>query len=347
MQAARMSPQRGSCCSIIPRTEQDNVPAAQSVFPIKFCKPCGGFLRHKIRAQAGAAVAQRTADDLFYLAFVQVNTGPKHAAILIDTGAEAKPVRIRACRARCKDYNHPMRVLILASLAFLAFFTTRAADLQPLVSSLMQSEQELSGVPFADVVRAATGKEVIPINRTNSVERELLMKIGKAMDEVLRKLNAAESPANSRQRINEVSVLFENAMKESLNAVEGVACDYPKLASGTRQRTGYPDLRLVDKKSGRIVYLDPKLFARGSRTSSLRTFYYEPKRETNKILDDAHHLIVGVEHDGKEGDAWKFLTWELIDLSTFRVRLKAEFQGSNRDLYRPDAVVGRSGEMHE
>ena len=36
----------------------------------------------------------------------------------------------------------------------------------------------------------------------------------------------------------------------------------------------------------------------------------------------------------------RFARWELIDLSEFRVRLKAEFEGSNADLYRPEAVVG-------
>jgi len=29
----------------------------------------------------------------------------------------------------------------------------------------------------------------------------------------------------------------------------------------------------------------------------------------------------------------------LVDLSQFKVKLKAEFQGSNRDMYRPKAVV--------
>jgi hypothetical protein len=235
-----------------------------------------------------------------------------------------------------------MRLVALITLLFLTQLALRAADLQPLVSALMQSEQELSGVPFAEIVRAATGKQVIAVNPTNSVDRELLAKIGRAMDEVLAKLNATNSPAQTKRRINEVSTLFETALKTSLNSIEGFECDYPKLAAGAHQRSGYPDLRLVDKKSGRIVYLDPKLFERGSRGSSLRTFYYEPKRETNKILDDAHHLIVGFEHDGKQGDAWKFLDWELVDLAGFRVKLKAEFQGSNRDLYRAEAILSSS-----
>jgi hypothetical protein len=235
-----------------------------------------------------------------------------------------------------------MRPFALAALLFLTQLSAHAADLQPLVSALMRSEQELSGVPFAEIVKAATGKQVIAVNPTNSIDRELLAKVGRALDEVLGKLNATDSPAQSKRRINEVSALFETALKASLNSIEGFECDYPKLASGAHQRSGYPDLRLVDKKSGRIVYLDPKLFERGSRGSSLRTFYYEPKRETNKILDDAHHLIVGFEHDGKQDDAWKFLGWELVDLAGLRVKLKAEFQGSNRDLYRAEAILSSS-----
>lgn len=216
------------------------------------------------------------------------------------------------------------------------------ADATRLVTDLMREENELASVPFAEVVQAATGKKVLAMNPTNSIDRELLSKIGRAMDEVLRTLNATNSPARQKRRINEVSALFENAMKAELNATEWFECDFPRLASGAHQRSGYPDLRLVDKRSGRVLYLDPKLFERGSRASSLRTFYFEPKRETNKILDDAHHLIVGIEHDGKAEGAWRFVNWELVDLTKFRVRLKAEFQGSNRDLYRAEAIVGSS-----
>ena len=235
-----------------------------------------------------------------------------------------------------------MRSLAIFGVMLSAAFCACAADTAQLVRDLMADEHELASVPFAEVVKAATGKQVLAMNPTNAVEREVLAKIGRVMDEVLRQLNATNSPARQKRRINEVSALFENAMQAELNAVEGFACDFPKLASGARQRAGYPDLRLVDKKSGRVLYLDPKLYERGSRASSLRTFYFEPKRETNKILDDAHHLIVGIEHDGKAGGAWKFLNWELVDLANFRVKLKAEFQASNRDLYRPEASVNSS-----
>jgi len=59
------------------------------------------------------------------------------------------------------------------------------------------------------------------------------------------------------------------------------------------------------------------------------------------VNDDAHHLIVGIEHE-KAGADVRFTRWELIDLSGFKVRLKAEFEGSNADMYREDAVVAGS-----
>jgi hypothetical protein len=228
------------------------------------------------------------------------------------------------------------RALLLAA-SFVFGFNTNAGDLKPLVTTLMRDEQELAQVRFADVIEAATGKKIIPLG-TNSNDRALVEKISHALDAVLARMNAADSLAQKKRRINEVSSLFEDAIKAELNKVEGFACDFPRTANGAYQRSGYPDLKLVEKATGRVAYLDPKLFERGSRASSFRTFYFEPKKNTNKVLDNAHHFIVGIEHDGKAG-AWQFTRWELIDLANFRVKLKAEFQASNREMYRPEAVV--------
>ena len=117
-----------------------------------------------------------------------------------------------------------------------------------------------------------------------------------------------------------------------LNRVEGLVCEIPKTKEGHEQRSGYPDLKITDLASGEIFYLDPKLMERGSEKSSFRTFYFEPKDGTLKITEDATHLLVGIEHDGKAGE-WTFLGWRLVDLSQLKVRLKAEFQAANRDLY--------------
>jgi hypothetical protein len=170
----------------------------------------------------------------------------------------------------------------------------------------------------------------------------IISKIGTALDGVLAKMNAADSPARKEKRVNEMSAHFEDALRDALNAVEGFSCEVPKTSAGAKQRSGYPDLRLLDKQTGRILYLDPKLYAKGSRTSSLRTFYFTPRRETNKVNDDAMHLIVAFEHE-KAGAESTFAHWELVDLSGFKVKLKAEFEGSNRDMYRDDATVAKGG----
>ena len=70
--------------------------------------------------------------------------------------------------------------------------------------------------------------------------------------------------------------------------------------------------------------------------------------DKNKIRDNAVHFVIGFEHLPRESGshssnaAWNFTRWDLVDLSRFAVKLKAEFQGSNRDMYRPEAIVASS-----
>jgi len=219
----------------------------------------------------------------------------------------------------------------------------KSAAVQTLIPWLLEEGATFKGIRFADVIAATSGKRVLPVNRTDPEEQRILTTIGTALDAVLTELNAPSSPTRAVKRVNEMSSHFENAIQARLNAVEGFTCAFPKTSAGKTQRAGYPDLVLRHRASGRVFYLDPKLYAAGSRTSSLRTFYFEPKRETNKVTEDARHLVVGIEHARDADDAVRFVRWELIDLAEFRVRLKAEFEGSNADMYRPEAIVGASG----
>ena len=234
-------------------------------------------------------------------------------------------------------------VIIFAALAACAGAQEKASPVGQLIPWLLDSGDKLEGIPFAEVVAATSGKRVIPVDRKDKETARILAKIGTVLDGVLLKMNAADSPARKEKRVNEMSSHFEDALRAALNAVEGFSCEVPSTAAGTKQRSGYPDMRLTDKATGRILYLDPKLYAKGSRTSSLRTFYFTPRRETNKVNDDAHHLIVAFEHD-RTADGMMFTRWELVDISGFKVKLKAEFEGSNRDLYREEATVAKSVE---
>ncbi|MFN2476591.1 MAG: hypothetical protein ABR526_09670 [Chthoniobacterales bacterium] len=217
-----------------------------------------------------------------------------------------------------------------------------AGAAESLIPWLLQEGDELHAIPFVDVIRAATGKSVRAIDLADAVDARVLKQIGAGLDEVLRRLNAPDGAVQSVARINEVSSSFEDAMREVMNAMPGLSCDFPKTATERVQRSGYPDLRLFDSESQRVYYMDPKLYAEGSRNSSFRTFYFEPKVATNKVRDDAVHLILGIAHAPRKAGHWKFTRWDIVDLAHFEVKLKAEFQGSNRDMYRPEAIVGSS-----
>lgn len=194
------------------------------------------------------------------------------------------------------------------------------------------------------MIASTTGKRVLALDLKNEGDQRVIRQISGVLDEVMKLMNAPDSAVQKVGRINEVSSHVENLLRELLSAAPGLSCDFPRTSEGRMQRSGYPDLRIVDTASQRVFYLDPKLYAAGSRDSTFRTFYFEPKITTNKVTDDAAHLIVGFEHAPKNGGRWNFTRWDLLDLAHFKVRLKAEFQGSNRDIYRPEAILATSHE---
>jgi hypothetical protein len=214
-----------------------------------------------------------------------------------------------------------------------------------LIPWLLNEDQQLRGVPFSELIFDTTGRKVLRFGANNEVDQRVAKAIGAACDETMRRLNAPNSEIQNIDRINEVSSHFEDILRKLLNGTPGLQCDFPLTADGKVQRSGYPDLHITDLESKRVFYLDPKLYGAGSRDSNFRTFYFEPKKSTNKVRDDAVHFVVGFEHAARETGSgsphatWKFTRWDLVDLSRFTVKLKAEFQGSNRDMYRPEAIV--------
>ncbi|HKP93809.1 MAG TPA: hypothetical protein VJS88_07915 [Chthoniobacterales bacterium] len=220
---------------------------------------------------------------------------------------------------------------------------TAAEPVDQLIPWLLQEKEELRAIGFPQVIFAATGKRVLALDPKSEADQNVVQRIAAVLNEVRERVNAPDSPVQSAARINEASSHFENLLREKLDRAPGLKCDFPRTAEGRVQRSGYPDLRIVETGSNRVFYLDPKLYATGSRESSFRTFYFEPKIATNKVTEDAVHLIVGFEHEAKSAGRWNFTRWDLVDLSRFKVRLKAEFQASNHDIYRPDAIVATSG----
>ncbi len=213
---------------------------------------------------------------------------------------------------------------------------------ESLVETVLTSDSNFRDVSFARLIEVSTGHKVLPVAPEAGVDAEILAGIRRAMARTMERMNRPDSITNQERRINECSAHFEEALLHFITEQPGLTCELPRNAEGNLQRAGYPDLMITHEASGRIAYLDPKLVETGSLDSSLRTFYFTPKAETGKILHDGHHLLIGIEHDGNTGK-WQFLRWHLVDLSGFKVRLKAEFQADNRDIYRPELILESGG----
>ena len=205
-------------------------------------------------------------------------------------------------------------------------------DDSALVKSLLGENLSARTFAFATVAEACSGKRVLPLT-DDPAHLRVTAAITRALTLTLAELNQPDSPVRQLRRINEASKFFEDGIHRYLNEVPNIKCDTPPTRAGEHQRSGYPDLRIIDEETKLVFYLDPKLVEQGSAESTFRTFYFEPKNETLKITADAVHLLVGIEHDGKE-QQWTFTGWRLVDLSQLRVRLKAEFQASNAELYQ-------------
>ena len=233
--------------------------------------------------------------------------------------------------------------LATAAVVLLLTFPLHAeeekSDAAEFLGWLLESKRDLQGIDFSEVLAVTSGKKIIPVNSAG--DKPWLDKLSAILDRTLAKLNDPAHPIHAAGRINEASRFIEDELMTQCAAEKGWACGIPKTSTGEEQRSGYPDLRLV-LEDGSIVYLDPKLHAADSRESSLRTFYYEPKTTTGKVHDDARHLLIGVSHNQGQGGQLQFEGWELVDVSKIKVRLKAEFQASNRDLYREESVVLQS-----
>lgn len=186
---------------------------------------------------------------------------------------------------------------------------------------------------FSRVIHETCGVKILPFVRGNISHLAIKKTVIEAAQEVSREMSRVDSPARLKSRINEVSSLFEDALREKIDGHPDFSCDYPKTKSGEGQRSGYPDLRIEHLPSATVAYLDPKLFKDTSLKSSFRTFYFEPGGETSKVTEDALHLLIGFPHDGNTGE-WTFGEAKLIDLSSLEITLKTEFSASNREVYQ-------------
>ncbi len=182
--------------------------------------------------------------------------------------------------------------------------TASTQIIDSLIPWLLNENQQLRGIPFAEVILDTTGKHVLRVDPKNETDQRVIKQISATLDDVMKRANRSDSPIQSIGRINEVSSHFEDWLHALLNSTPSLNCD---LAATV-------------------------VFAHFISSRKLRPIRF--------IMTPS--IFSGFEHEPRKAGHWNFTRWDLVDLAHFNVKLKAEFQGSNRDRYRREAIVATS-----
>src|SRR4030095_2000652 len=98
LQAARIRRQRLARGHVVSRTEHDAVPALQPVAAVEFAVPRRGAFGDEVGSQSRRVVTESAADDLLYLAFMEVDARTKH-------GRECRATNFE-CRMKTPNVNN-------------------------------------------------------------------------------------------------------------------------------------------------------------------------------------------------------------------------------------------------
>jgi hypothetical protein len=198
----------------------------------------------------------------------------------------------------------------------------------------------LKDIPFPIAIKAISGHEVLAFDKNNQKDKELLNRLTKAMDIVVR---SAYKAGIATARPNEVGNHIEPFVKDAINSI-GMKAEIPLTTNGKHQSAGYPDVSIKDV-DGRMTYLECKTYNQKSIGSSFRAFYFQPS-ESPKITNDARHLMVGFEivREKRNGKSvFVPIHWKLYTLEKMLVQVKHEFNASNKGIYKSEALLAEGG----
>lgn len=204
--------------------------------------------------------------------------------------------------------------------------------LEVLEQALAQMLKPIKGIPFSVIVKALASRQIIPVDKADSADIELLKKLERAI-----RLCADELKSNpiKRPRPNEVGNDLEEYVMRAIPR-SGLKALRPTTSKGLGKSTGYPDILIRDDEN-RSTYLECKIFGQGSAGTSMRSFYLLPS-ESFKVTADARHLLLafGMEPtaiSGSRNPRYLPKSYKLIDLHDLLCDVKYEFNSDNRRLY--------------
>ena len=208
------------------------------------------------------------------------------------------------------------------------------------LEELKKENEQLKSVPkhgdevyLRDIVKKMTGNNV---SKCSDDLLETIIKIAASCIEIMKNpekyehkfskenIDIPNTPltfpdkCDKKKRANECG----NYMESILNiADENIVS--PKTSNGKQMSSAYPDRELKDQ-----AYIEVKVFDVDSKESSFRSFYLST---LDKITKSLPHILVAFPHkDGVLIDTKP----EVIDLYDLKLKLKQEYNASNKDVYK-------------
>ena len=190
----------------------------------------------------------------------------------------------------------------------------------------------VSRLYFRDVINAATGHKILPFDDNSN---QILEDIKSWLDVNLNELsNLIEMDYVGRP--NELGNYLERVLMARLHESLNFSVDMPRTEQGNKQAVGYPDGIIVDQLRDVVIYFDVKILQEKTRTSTLRSFYYQPTNKSKISHDAPHFLIAFIVDSILDNNRSPFIIkdYEIVDIYDLEVNFKAEFNASNRDIYQ-------------
>jgi len=179
---------------------------------------------------------------------------------------------------------------------------------------------------WRDVIKASCGKDVLPFDIDAEEGINILDGWIRENFDLLQELGLT-----FEGRVNEFGNFMESQLEENFEHKD--LKFLPVLNSdGRAQNSGYPDYKISYKKN--IMYGDCKVISTKTKSSSFRSFYYQPTK-TGKVLEDAQHFLLVFIREGENGNSppFKIVDYKIVDLYDFTVGFKAEFQANNIETF--------------
>ncbi len=200
--------------------------------------------------------------------------------------------------------------------------------IKELEKTISQFLKPLKNIPFKIAIKAMSGCNVIPFDKDNPDDKQLL-------EDVIAATKIATKNANEKgiftRRENEVGNHIEPFMIEALNQI-GLNADRPETKEGKKKAVGYPDIFLKDR-NGRPNYIECKTYNERNYQTTQRSFYFSPtERPTDfKVIYDAWHLVVSfkIERAEREGKrAFIPVYWKIFSTDSLIGQIKHEFNST-------------------